>query len=163
MKNEQYVVPRTKYIHKINYCWAFSAKVKVDLYFFNKNLDTNLYIEILEFSLPEINKLIKNSIILQFDNDPKHRSLKALEFYKENNIKVIDWSSNSPDLNPIENIWAKIKNKLCRQEFDGINKLRKRVEKEWDSLTKKNLQIYSNSMNNRIESCLLLNGKITKY
>ena len=133
------------------------------MYFFNKNLDTNLYIEILEFSLPEMNKIMKHSVILQFDNDPKHRSLNALEFYKENNIKIIDWPSNSPDLNPIENIWAKIKNKLCRQEFDNINKLRKRVEKEWDSLTKKNLQIYSNSMNNRIESCLLLNGKITKY
>ena len=106
---------------------------------------------------------MKNSIILQFDNDPKHRSLKALKFYKENNIKIIDWPSNSPDLNPIENIWAKIKNKICWQEFDNINKLRKRVEKEWDSLTKKNLQIYSNSMNNRIESCLLLNEKITKY
>ena len=49
------------------------------------------------------------------------------------------------------------------QEFDNINNLRKRVEKEWDSLTKKNLQIYLNSMNNRIESCLLLNGKIIKY
>ena len=44
--------------------------------------------------------------------------------------------------------------------FDSINNLKKRVEKEWDSLTKKNLQIYSNSMNNRIESFLLLNGKL---
>ena len=55
---------------------------------------------------------MNNPVILQFDNDPKHRSLKALEFYKENNVKIIDWPSNSPDLNPTENIWAKIKNKL---------------------------------------------------
>ena len=95
-----------------------------------------------------MNKIMKNSVILQFDNDQKHRSLKALEFYKENNIKIIDWPNNSLDLYPIENIWAKIKNKLFRQEFDSINKLRKRVEKKWDSQTKKNLQIYSNSMNN---------------
>ena len=104
MKNERYVVPKTKYTHKIN-CWeVFSAKGKVDLYFFKRKLDINLYIEILEFSLPEINKIMKNSVILQFDNDPKHRSLKELEFYKENNINIIDWSSNSPDLNSIENI-----------------------------------------------------------
>ena len=50
---------------------------------------------------------MKNSVILQFDNDPKHRSLKAFEFYKENSIKTIDWPSNSLDLNPIENIWVK--------------------------------------------------------
>ena len=55
---------------------------------------------------------MNNSVILQFDNDLKHRSLKVLEFYKENNFKTIDWPSNSPDLNPTENIWAKIKNKL---------------------------------------------------
>ena len=110
-----------------------------------------------------MNKIMKNLVILQFENYPKHRSLKALEFYKENKIKTIDCPIYYPDLNPIENIWAKIKNKLCRQKFDSINKLRKRIEKEWDSLTKKNLQIYSNRMNNRIESCLLLNGKITKY
>ena len=52
---------------------------------------------------------MKNSVILQYDNDPKHISLKALEFYKENNIKIIDWPSNSPDLNPIEKILTKIK------------------------------------------------------
>ena len=33
---------------------------------------------------------MKNWGILQFDNDPKHRSLKALEFYKDNNITIID-------------------------------------------------------------------------
>ena len=70
IKNEQYVVSRTKYTHKINFWGAFSIKGKVDLYFFNRNLDTNLYIEILEFISPEINKIMKNSGILQFDNDP---------------------------------------------------------------------------------------------
>ena len=80
---------------------TFSAKIKVDLYFFNKNLVTNLYIEILEFSLPEMNKIMKNSVILHFNNGPKHRSPKDLEFYKENNIKIIDWPSSSPDLNLI--------------------------------------------------------------
>ena len=34
---------------------------------------------------------MKNSVILQNNNDPKHRSLKALKFDKENNIKIIDW------------------------------------------------------------------------
>ena len=50
---------------------------------------------------------MKNSVILKFYNYLKHRSLKALEFYKENNIQIIDWPSNSLDLNPIENIWTK--------------------------------------------------------
>ena len=63
MKNEQFVVPRSKYTYKINYFGVFSAKGKVELYFFYRNLDTNLYIEIIEFSLLEINKIIKSSVI----------------------------------------------------------------------------------------------------
>ena len=62
MKNEQYVVPRTKYTHKINRWGAFSVKRKVDLYFFNRNPDTNLCIEIPEFSLPEMNKILKTQL-----------------------------------------------------------------------------------------------------
>ena len=74
------------------------------MYFINRNLDKNLCNQIIEFSLLEMNKIMNSSVILQFDNDPKHRSLKALEFYKENNVKILDWPSNSPDLNPTENI-----------------------------------------------------------
>ena len=48
---------------------------------------------------------MNKSDILQFDNYPKCKSIKALEFYKNNNIKIIDCRSNSLDLNPIENIW----------------------------------------------------------
>ena len=106
------------------------SKKKSGFVFVDLNLDTNQYIEILLFSLSEMNKIMKNSVILQFDNDPKHRSLKAFEFYKKNNIEIIDWPSNSPDLNSIEDIWLKMKNKLCRQEFERISKLRKRVEKK---------------------------------
>ena len=90
IKNKQYAVQRTKYTHKI-YCWGeFSAKGEVSLYFVNRNFDTNLYKEILDLSLFEINKIMKNSVILQLDNDLKHRLLETLEFYKENIIKIID-------------------------------------------------------------------------
>ena len=35
--------------------------------------------------------------------------MNSLLFYKEHKIKVIDFPPYSPDLNPIENIWEKIK------------------------------------------------------
>ena len=48
--------------------------------------------------------------------------MEALQFYKDNKITVIDGPPYSPDLNPIENLWAFIKSKL------GFKKYSKTVE-----------------------------------
>ena len=51
MKNEQYLMSRIMFTHKIH-CWRALTKEKLDLHLFNRNLDTNLLIEILGLSLP---------------------------------------------------------------------------------------------------------------
>ncbi|KAF2898916.1 hypothetical protein ILUMI_07259 [Ignelater luminosus] len=46
---------------------------------------------------------------LQEDNDPKHRSRKCTQWKEDNSIQVLLWSSMSPDLSPIENVWGIMK------------------------------------------------------
>ena len=79
-------------------------KGKFDLYFFKENMDSKLYTEILKSRIGEIKVHWENKTNLQFDNDPKHKSVQAYEFYQENSIRIINWPIYSPDLNPIENI-----------------------------------------------------------
>lgn len=57
----------------------------------------------------------------QQDNHPVHKSKKIQNYISENNIKVIDWPSNSPDINPIENLWSIIKFKLTRITLTSEN------------------------------------------
>ena len=41
----------------------------------------------------------------QQDNDPIHRSKVVKEFLDREVSKTIDWRPNSPDVNPMENMW----------------------------------------------------------
>ena len=77
-----------------------------------------------------------NKFIFQHDNAAIHTAKRVQDYLKEANIKVLRWPANSPDLNPIELVWAYIKQRL--DDYSTIAKdleeLFKRVEDIWNSL-----------------------------
>ena len=74
-----------------------------NLHFIDGIMDKYVYCNILANNIePSIKKLGLKEYIFQKDNDPKHISNYLKEYFQNKNIKVLDWPSQSPDLNPIE-------------------------------------------------------------
>ena len=80
-KNENNYVEKSKYTKKIHVWGTFWSKGVVKLNFFEGNMDSAKYIYILESSFDEMNKILPNGWILQWDNDSKHKSKDSLCFY----------------------------------------------------------------------------------
>ena len=95
-------------------------------------MDADLYVRILQSELMDSIKyydLDPEEIIFQQDNDPKHTSKLAKDALEELNLTVLEWPSQSPDLNPIEQYWSHVARELKRRTGLISNK-----NQLWDEL-----------------------------
>ncbi|EGI58260.1 Transposable element Tc3 transposase, partial [Acromyrmex echinatior] len=64
----------------------------------------DIFRENLEISLLRIG--LENNFMFQQDNNSKHTAKRSQAFMKAKRIKLLDWPPQSPDLNPVENLWS---------------------------------------------------------
>ena len=134
------------------FAWGgFCINGKTSLYCFSEIMDAAFYVDILRRQLPEIEDLLGNEWRFQQDNDAKHTSRLAKNFLRDNMPEIIDWPSNSPDLNPIENLWSIVKRNVERKMPKNISDLRRFMVEEWDDIPQTTLIGLVRSMKRRCE------------
>ena len=132
------------------------------------DMDPQLYTDILDsefLQTLEYYGLEKEEIVFQQDNDPNHTSRIARRWFKDNEVKVLQWPAQSPDLNPIEHLWAYLKQGLAKSKLapTNIDELWGRVQEEWMKIPKQECINLIENMPGRIAVMLKAKGGYTKH
>lgn len=109
--------------------------------------------------------LEKNQVIFQHDNDPKHKAKSTMEWLENNEIFVLDWPAQSPDLNPIEHLWNELDRRIKNQERvpSNMQELWEAIEEEWDKIEPDFCMKLIETMPERVKDVLKAKGGYTRW
>lgn len=103
-------------------------------------------------------------VIFQQDGAGPHRAKVVNDYFKRQNYTVLPWPAHSPDLSPIENLWADLKKRL-EEKHAEIPKARlwEVVEDEWNETSTEYCKKLFASMPKRLAAVVKAKGGYTRY
>lgn len=129
----------------------------------NERIDSKRYIELMENKLKLFMTIHQCEIFMQ-DSAPCHVSKASLAWFQKQKIRLLEWPGNSPDLNPIENVWRCMKGKVSSRCPKSLPELQYAIRQVWTlDITRELCRNCIDSMPRRLKSVIENRGGPTKY
>ena len=128
-------------------------------------MNAQRYTDLLKNKL-ELHVTVYNCTVFMQDGAPCHRAKIVTQFLKSKKLQILDWPGNSLDLNPIENLWTVLKNKVSeRQQLRCYAKtLEQAIKEVWlREMTTEYCQSLVESMLKRLEAVIKAKDGPTRY
>ena len=163
--NPKYTQKTVKHDKSIMVWGCFSYNGIGKLYRIHRIMDSAVYHMILRSQMfPSARDLFGESPwIFQQDNDPKHTSRLIKSYLERKNVNVLQWPSQSPDLNPIENLWSRLEWNLKTRNCNNEDHLMEILQDGWDHIDQDYMKKLIESMPNRCRAVIKARGRNTKY
>lgn len=156
-----------KFPQKIMVWGAISIHGTSRLHVVEGTMNSEKYIRVLETRLlPQIRDWFGDSQwIFQQDSAPCHTAKSVKKWFQENDVTVLPWPGNSPDMNPIESLWARLKDEIHQVPITNKTQLIERLILVWFHSPNIREFCISNirQMPKRVKALLAAKGGQTKY
>ena len=104
-----------------------------------------------------------NNFVFEHDNDPKHTSGVVQRYIANKKVTVMKWPARSPDLKPIENLWAQLNRITMERKPTNEKEVFEVLERGWESLSIEYLHGLIEGMPRRCKAVIKAKGMPTKY
>lgn len=163
-RGEVVITPTVKHPTKVHVWGAISAQGVGKMFMFTENLTSQLYECILrDYLVPTFVALHHRPWILFQDRDPKHSSRRCKDFIEDRLINWLPSPAQSPDLNPLENVWALLKDRVAAHNPENLSQLKRWIRHEWQQLTPLDLRKFIMNMPSRLKAVQDNRGGPTRY
>ena len=148
-------------------CFSYYGSGRLSIIPKGTTVNSQRYLEILQNSmLPSVRDLFKGQeYIFQDDGAPCHRAKVVKAWLKDRKVRTMeDWPGQSPDINPIENLWNIMKKLVNKCKPTSRIKLIEAVIQSWNHVvSRETLENLVESMPRRIAAVIDAKGNVTKY
>lgn len=145
---------------------GFGCHGKTPIVFISGNQNSVDYQNTLdEFLSPVFDDLADHPSIFQQDGASIHTAHSTMAWFFERRVLRLQWPSRSPDLNPMENLWAILEQTVYHNGkiYSHVADLKVAITAAWAGVTVATLRHLVESMPRRMQAVIVAKGGPTKY